>query len=216
MLHCSNPSPELAAMPLSAPVEREMLHTREIVLRGFRRADGLFDIEAQLTDTKSYGFANDDRGWVEPGVPLHGMTMRWTVDEEMTILACEAATDYGPYAICGGAAPYFERLVGLSIKRGFLRAANERVGGVHGCTHLRELLQQMATVAFQTTYATRMKKKERREAEFARPGQLDTCYAYRADGPVVRRYWPHAYSGDNGSAPKADQAVSSPTEVDPS
>ena len=43
-------------MPLSPPQERELLHSRDIVLRGYRRADGLYDIEAQLTDTKSYGF----------------------------------------------------------------------------------------------------------------------------------------------------------------
>jgi hypothetical protein len=42
-------------MPLSSPQEREPLHSRDIVLRGYRRADGLYDIEAQLTDTKSYG-----------------------------------------------------------------------------------------------------------------------------------------------------------------
>ena len=196
-------------MSLSASAPRERLHTREIVLDGYRREDGLFDIEARLTDTKSYGFANDDRGWVEPGVPLHGMAMRWTVDVDMNILAVEAETEYGPYTICGEAAPLFGRLVGLSIKSGFLRAANERIGGVNGCTHLRELLQQMATVVFQTTYATRMKQRERAQAEFSRPGQLDTCHTYRADGPVVKRYWPHVYSGPDALAPQ-DEALSSP------
>ena len=39
-------------MPLSTPQERELLHSRDIVLRGYQRADGLYDIEAQLTDTK--------------------------------------------------------------------------------------------------------------------------------------------------------------------
>ena len=39
-------------MPLSPPPERELLHSRDIVLRGYRRADGLYDIEAHLTDTK--------------------------------------------------------------------------------------------------------------------------------------------------------------------
>ena len=193
-------------MPLSEPVARELLHQRAIMLHGYRRQDGLFDVEARLTDTKSYGFKNDDRGWVEPGEPLHGMAMRWTVDVEMNILAVDAVTEHGPYTVCGDAAPYFERLVGLSIKSGFLRAANQRIGGVHGCTHLRELLQQMATVVFQTTYATRMKKPERATAENSRPGQIDTCHAYRADGPVVKRYWPHVYTGQDMAAPANDTA----------
>jgi len=32
-------------MPLSQPAEREELHTRSIVIRGYRRRDGLYDIE---------------------------------------------------------------------------------------------------------------------------------------------------------------------------
>jgi hypothetical protein len=128
-------------MPLSEPQERELLHLRDIALRGYRRSDGLFDIEAHLIDTKSSGFSSEDRGFVAAGEPLHGMWMRMTVDEDLTIVACEASTDFGPYAICPGAAPNFARLAGLSVKRGFLRAAAERVGGVEGCTHLRELLQ---------------------------------------------------------------------------
>ena len=39
-------------MPLSQPQDRELLHSRDIVLRGYRRSDGLYDIEAQLTDAK--------------------------------------------------------------------------------------------------------------------------------------------------------------------
>ena len=144
-------------MPLSDSPEnaepRELLHLRDIRLRGYRRADGLFDIEAELQDTKTYGFGNQDRGWIEPGEPLHHMLARMTVDEGMVIVSFEAATERGPFAICPQAAPNFARLAGLRIGRGFLKAANERVGGTVGCTHLRERLQQMATVAVQTLYA---------------------------------------------------------------
>lgn len=87
-------------MPLSPPQERELLHSRDIVLRGYQRADGLYDIEAQLTDAKSYGFANHDRGYVRAGEPIHGMWLRLTVDEQRNIIACEAASDYTPYGIC--------------------------------------------------------------------------------------------------------------------
>src|ERR1035437_1823566 len=157
---CAAPNADLGAppMPLSPPVPREPSHTRAIVINGYRRSDGLFDIEAQLTDTKSYGFTNEDRGYIASGVPLHGMWMRMTVAEDMTVVACEAASDHTPYAICPTAAPNFARLAGLRITRGFLREANMRIGGTHGCTHLRELLQQMATTAFQTINPHRAKR----------------------------------------------------------
>jgi hypothetical protein len=184
-------------MPLSEPQDRALLHRRDIALRGYRRTDGLFDIEAQLTDTKTYGFANEDRGFVAAGEPLHGMWIRMTVDEAMTIVACEAVTDHGPYAICPAAAPNFSRLAGLSIRRGFLRAAAERIGGVNGCTHLRELLQQMATVAVQTLYSIRAEREEQERP--ARPALLNTCLAWASDSPVIKRDWPDLYTGPDAA-----------------
>ena len=70
-------------MPLSLPVARELSHIRAIVIHGYRRFDGLYDIEASLTDTKAYGFPNEERGFIAPGEPLHGMFMRITVTEDM-------------------------------------------------------------------------------------------------------------------------------------
>jgi hypothetical protein len=180
-------------MPLSQPVAgRESVHTRRIELQGYARDDGLFDIEAWMTDTKSDGFSTGDR-WVEPGEALHGMAMRMTVDQDMVIVGFEAVMDNTPYRICPGIAPNFAKLVGLAIGKGFLRAAAERVGGTHGCTHLRELLQQLATVAFQTIYP-RLRRKETASVP-ARPPLLNTCYTYRADGPVVQAKWPDHYTG---------------------
>jgi hypothetical protein len=180
-------------MPLSQPEPRDELHTRRITLCGYQRADGLFDIEAHLVDTKASAFHNEDRGRIEAGEPLHGMGMRLTVDDRMTIVACEASTDHSPYAMCPDAAPNFARLAGLRIKPGFLKEAASRVGGTVGCTHLRELLQQMATVAFQTIGPV-MARRRAREGEVADGGSarlLNTCIAYAADGPLVRRRWPH-------------------------
>src|SRR4051794_14591162 len=118
-----------SSMPLSQPVERETLHTRSIEINGYRRSDGLYDIEAHLTDTKSFGAANFDRGYIDAGEPIHDMWVRLTIDDTMHIVGCEAASDRTPYAMCPHAAPNFSRLVGLRIKAGFLREANHLVGG---------------------------------------------------------------------------------------
>ena len=182
-------------MPLSEPAPREALHNRDITLRGYRREDGLFDIEAHLVDTKTYAFENTERGTLHPGDQLHGMWARMTVDETMLVVAFEAATDFSPYGICPQAAPNFSRLAGLRIGRGFVRQAAERVGGVHGCTHLRELLQPMATVAFQTMYAVRRNRPHSHEASTVRPPVLETCLAYATTSPVVKRAWPQFYTG---------------------
>jgi hypothetical protein len=209
-------------MPLTQAAAREKLHTRDIQICGYRRADGLYDIEAQLADAKSYGFVNQDRGYVDAGEKLHGMWLRLTVDDTMTIVASEAATDHAPYAVCPSAAPAFHLLAGLRIKPGFLREANHRVGGPVGCTHLRELLQQMATTAFQTIGPYRAWREGRDRGEVAEPGSdkldariaqrmlggkssiVNSCRAYASDGPIVRRRWPELYTGTDAGDEAAD------------
>jgi hypothetical protein len=184
-------------MPLSPPAARQKLHRRLIDIHGYQREDGLYDIEAWLEDTKSYPFENQDRGTINPGEALHGMWVRMTVGEDMVIRACEAASDFTPYTICPQAAPNFAALAGVAIGPGFNRAVKERVGGTLGCTHLREVLAQMATVAFQTIGPMRWRKaRAAREAAIARgetppPARravpIGSCYAYAADSPVVAR-----------------------------
>ena len=87
-------------MPLSQPADRERLHTRSIEINGYRRADSQFDIEAHLTDVKSYGQTNYDRGFIDAGDPIHDMWLRLTVDESMQINAVEAVSDKTPYQLC--------------------------------------------------------------------------------------------------------------------
>ena len=170
-------------------------------MKGYERVDGLFDIEAHLVDTKTYGFPSDYRGQVNAGEPLHGMWVRLTIDAEMNVIACEASSDFTPYAVCPGAAPAFGALAGLRIGPGFNKAVNERVGGTKGCTHLREVLAQMATVAFQTLYPirARMALAARANRDVAgepptapgkKPALLGTCHAYAPNSPVVKARWP--------------------------
>ena len=69
---------------------------------------------------------------------------------------------------------------------------------MQGCTHLRELMQQMGTVAFQTLYPVLMKRKQ--AASSGRPPLINTCYAYREDGPVVERQWPEHHKAPQPAA----------------
>ena len=68
-------------MPLTTPVEREVMHTRNIESNGFKRIDGLWDIEVHLTDVKSYEVTNSWRGTLRPGIPIHDMWVRLTIND---------------------------------------------------------------------------------------------------------------------------------------
>jgi hypothetical protein len=184
-------------MSLSAPAPRRKLHNRQIVLEGFEREDGLFDVEAELIDTKPYGFEVADR-WVGVGDALHHMRARLTVDDNFVIVAAEAVTISGPFTYCTSGADTFGRLVGLQIKAGFMKSVNERIGGVEGCTHIREFIQQMATVIFQTTYPIRAKRAAEaagKSGEKHPPRLLNTCHAYNSAGEVVKARFPEFYTG---------------------
>lgn len=186
-------------MPLSEAAPRKRLHTRAITLHGYQREDGLFDIEAELIDTKGYDFTIGTRV-VATGAPLHHMLARLTVNEDMVIVHAEAVTEAGPYGICGGGAESFSRIEGLAVKPGFLRAAEDRLGGTIGCTHLRELLQQLGTVAFQTTFPVRARRETRSSSP--RPRLLNSCFAFASDSDVVKERWPDHYIGPGAAAEK--------------
>ncbi len=182
-------------MPLSAPAKRRHLHTRDIVLRGYARDDGLIDIEAHLKDARTEAELQDDGCVREAGDPVHDMWLRLTITPDRLIVASEAAMDATPYAICPGAAVNFDRLAGLRIEGGFIRRAMERVGGTDGCTHLRELLQQVGTVAFQTLYALGQMDEDAGAAEGRRPMLLNSCHAWSESGPLVQRRHPAWFTG---------------------
>jgi hypothetical protein len=181
-------------MSLSPPASREPIHERRIDCRGYRRADGLWDIEGHLTDTKSYPFANAYRGEIQPGEPIHDMWIRLTLDDDLTVIRAEAATDAGPFAMCGAITPAFRKLEGLRVGPGWRKAVHARLGGAHGCTHLVELLGPMATTAYQTIHVWRARHEPTLETDRP-PPHLNSCHALARDGEIVREHYPRWYSG---------------------
>lgn len=200
-------------MPLSPPAARAPLHERRLTIDGFEREDGLYDLEGRIVDTKTYAYDSDWHGRVEPGTPVHDMSIRLTIDNRMKVHGVETVTDRSPFPPCHEAAVNYEALVGLTIGPGWTRALRQRVGGTAGCTHITELLSQVATVAFQTMVKKRQEQSRKRTVDGvsdqsrARPMMIGACHAFAVDGPVVKRYWPEYYrsreSQDGGDGEQA-------------
>ncbi len=181
-------------MPLSPPAPREVLHDRRIECAGYHREDGLWDIEGHIVDTKPFDFETSFRGAVTAGTPVHEMWIRLTIDDRMEVQAVETSTAYGPFPTCADITPAFAALEGLKIGPGWNRKVRERLGGAKGCTHIVELLSQVATVAYQTMYS-RAGRERRQESPKRRPLHIGTCHALRSDGEVVKEIWPDYYTG---------------------
>ena len=166
-------------------VGRELYHTRRIEAAGFKRDDGLWDIEAWLKDTKGYDFDNFDRGKIKSGDPLHEMRLRLTLDDTMTIKAAHAVTNAAPYSICHQITPnYFEKLIGVQVAAGFSRKIKELFHGVAGCTHLTDMLPIMATVAYQTIVTARVRDNNNKGLERL----VNSCHGFSDQQPVVKHY----------------------------
>jgi hypothetical protein len=175
------------------------MHTRTVTCRGYLRDDGLWDIEGHLVDTKPFPIPSEDRGgMISAEEPLHEMWIRLTVDLDLVVHDVEAVTDHSPYSVCPNITGNFKVLKGLTIKSGWTQKTRELLGGVKGCTHLVELLGPVATTAFQTVYGARVKRDAGKPVA-QRPGLVDSCHAYAADGPIVLRRWPQFYSGKERS-----------------
>jgi hypothetical protein len=184
------------ALPPAAP--RKPLHTRSIVCDGFHREDGDFDIEARILDTKAYAYTEPFRGRRAPGDPVHEMMVRLTIARDMTVRAIEVDMPQTPYNTCQGARAAFQGLIGARVGPGWRKAVNEAVGGVRGCTHVRELLFPMATVAFQTIGGwSEDDPNDRARASSEqvvkrtdKPYFLDGCISWASDGEIVAQLHP--------------------------
>ena len=183
-------------MSLSTPVTRRALrHTRAIAVQAYARDDGLWDLDAHITDIKVHDtvLASGPRAG---GTPLHDLHLRLTVDLQLTIVDAEAASDAVPYpGHCDTIAPdYKQQLVGLNLMKGFRHELKQRLAGTSGCTHLTELAQILPTAALQAfandVWPTHDLASGSADAVQSKPFQLDKCHALRTDGGAVAQFYP--------------------------
>ena len=153
-----------------------------------------------MTDKKTYQFSNDWRGEVPIGEPLHEMLLRVTIDDNFVIQDVVAVTEHSPFAMCPSITSAYKSVIGIKMGAGWRKAIRMKVGGVHGCTHLTELLFPMATVAMQTIWPLLRHKKNKADSDVGtsdkRPVVLNTCHAWSTDSPVVKENAKKYYTGE--------------------
>ncbi|MBU7574632.1 MAG: DUF2889 domain-containing protein [Hydrogenophaga sp.] len=174
-------------MPLPTPAPRTPMHTRRVTYQGFRRDDGLWEVEGELHDSKPHDIEIHDEGRWLAGEPIHHMRLRVTFDEGMVIHGVEVAMDAFPHGPCPEAMPNLQRMVGEVLGRGWRQTIQRHLGDVQGCTHLRELLFNLATAAFQTCAGAGAFAPK---GDGRPPAHLGQCVGWDFNGPVVERVYP--------------------------
>jgi hypothetical protein len=181
---------------------RRHVHTRNIRAEVFARDDGLWDVEAELVDTKGGDFLLAT-GTRLAGEPIHHMRLKVTIDTSLQIVEADAESVSVPYpGSCEQIAPDYRQLIGLNLLHGFRRDVRLRLGGTAGCTHITELTNVLPTAAIQAFAGEVFRTRDASEGDPApgpdlplevKPFQLDRCHALKSDGPAVAQFYPRWY-----------------------
>ena len=186
-------------MSYTKNLNRRSCHSRKILCDGFIREDGLYEIEGRMIDTKSHDIPQNNGKMLMKGDALHDMYVLLVINESMVVQSSKADTNSAPYEICKNANFKIESLNGQIIGPGWRKKINSSIGGSSGCTHIRELLISMATVAFQTVYGEknrlrRLAKKDGKPDPFpinsSLPPLLNSCFAFDESSDVTKNLWP--------------------------
>jgi hypothetical protein len=179
---------------LSPPAARRLVHERRVVTRGYLRDDGLWDIDGEVIDEKTYTYADRDRGPLPAGTPMHHMRARLTVDTDLVVRFAEGAMPGHPFRTCLGAIEPMQALVGSSLAKGFRKVVDDAMGRTKGCTHLRDLVLAIATTAYQTISSYREQFTPEvgapKASDGERPFFLNQCRSWADTSPVVAVHFP--------------------------
>jgi Protein of unknown function (DUF2889) len=188
----TNTSPQAISL---AVVDRELKHTRSISVSVYKREDGLWDVEARLTDTKAkdYKLAMGTR---LASQPVHDMTMCVSITEAFDVVAANATSHSVPYpGYCEVITPSYQQLVGLNLLKNFNRDVRARLGKTAGCTHITELTAVMPTAAVQA-FSGEIKRPKITSGAAADkspdtpPFYIDGCHALVRSGGAVQTFYP--------------------------
>lgn len=178
-----------------APENGQLIHTRRYEVRTYKLNDDLFLLRGVVCDEKPSGlYISDDPDplW------MHHMIVDLHVSyPDFTIRDVAVTFHEHPHTHCTDIVPAYDKLVGLSISRGFNAKVKELFGGPRGCTHIGALLQAMAPVAIQSGWSMRIgqphenadaqlspeEAAERRKRGYAM--NLNTCHMWDENGQMV-------------------------------
>lgn len=122
----------------------QILHDREYRVRAFRKDPNLL-IRGSVRDQKPPGLYFGD----DPNpLTIHHMQVDLEVSfPGLEIIAVQVHFETHPNVECPRIVDHYDKLIGLSIARGFTHKVRELFGGPRGCSHTTALLQAMAPVA---------------------------------------------------------------------
>jgi len=175
----------------------DLIHERAYVVRAYRKDNQTLVLRGAVRDQKPAGlYVPDDP---EP-LTIHHMIVDLHITvPTLEIVQAKVVMEMHPHEHCRQIEDHYQKLVGLSIARGFTHKVRELFGGPRGCTHTTALLQAMAPVAIQSMWSFRMAAVRgggdagAGAPDFSTPEarmravatNLNTCHIWAEDGDQV-------------------------------
>jgi hypothetical protein len=129
---------------------------------------------------------------------LHEMSLTLRVDPAKGMLVTEAEADMRryPHAECPGAEPTADRLVGLSVARGWNRAVQGELGGSLSCAHLTHLATVLGPALVQGMASAGARRRREAPPTDGAPDEqgiasmawmTGTCHMWADDGLIPQK-----------------------------
>jgi Protein of unknown function (DUF2889) len=175
-------------------IDAQPLHDRVYRVQAYRNEDGTLLLRGAVRDRKpgALFFPEDDQP-----LTVHHMVVDLVMDPTtFVITSARVVMETHPHDVCRAVEPHYEKLVGLSIARGFSARVRELFGGPRGCSHTTALLLAMGPVAVQSIFSSqpadgagqpvagprRMTEEHRARAMAF---NINTCHVWAEDGEMA-------------------------------
>jgi hypothetical protein len=183
----------------AAPADHVPIHDREYRVRAYRKSDGSLLLRGAIRDQKPAGLyiAGDQLPLI-----IHHMQVDVTVAfPALQIVGVDVGFEAHPERACPTITEHYDKLVGLSIGRGYTHRVRELFGGPRGCSHVTALLNSMGPVAVQCVWSMEIAgaserahdvplalDDEARETMRAAAWKfnLNSCHVWREDSELVQ------------------------------
>lgn len=171
----------------------DLVHSRDYETKIYQLSEDELLVRGAVSDRKPPGlYVLNDPEELE----IHQMQVELRVAmPTLEIKSAHVLFESHPHSKCPLIAADYEKLVGLSIARGFTRKIRDLFGGANGCTHTNALLQAMAPAVVQSMWSVSIRKQQKlgqthsdlplEERERRIAGNQNTCHLWAEGGQHV-------------------------------
>jgi len=168
----------------------EKIHNRNLDISSYIVDDEHILITGEFKERNLVTVYEKSGESIEPNV-FHHMQIQLLVKiSELKIVDIHMKIPGAPHDnVCREMGNSLDKIRGLNIAPGFTSKVKKIAGGIKGCVHLTTLLLSMAPAALQGYWIFGACTKHRSENSVLDLEKylLDTCWAWRKDGPLAKK-----------------------------